>query len=664
MNRMLRPAILALPLLAIVLGIMFSGPGHAAGREEQRRLFLAAEEALGKGQHQAYLDMLPRLGDYPLKPYVLRQDLDRRMGLRIADEVRFFLETYDDSPLAASLRGQWLRELARHGRWSQFLQDYRPQTDAELQCFYGQALLAAGRREEAMDTAAALWLSSSSRPKSCDPLFGAWITSGKLTRDLVWQRIGLAMSAGETNLARFLERHLSGEDKAWLEYWLLVDHSPGLILVRDWSGASHDQMDAVLAHGMRKLTREDASRAAADWDRLRLSHGLEQERFAAIENDVAFFMCLRFEPGALERVVSLPEHLRENRLREWGVRAALRRQDWSAVLHMLDNLAPEQQQEPRWRYWRARALQETGWSKESLTLYQDLAGEQNYHGLLAMDRLGRRLELSHAAIEVSDAAMTRTTSRPGLQRAAELFALKRYGPARSEWQQVQPQLVAEELLAAAKWAQRLDWHDRAIVAAAAARHITDLELRFPLPHAETVLAEARAKNLDPAWVFGVMRQESLFMADVGSSAGALGLMQIMPQTGKRIAGWHGEKLPSPQLLLQPERNINYGTTYLRRQLNDLQSHAALATAAYNAGQHRVKGWLPPTPLPADIWVETIPFNETRNYVQKVLAYTAVYEVRLGRIPTRLGVRLPLVQPPSGPAQMADYGAQPAQTTPE
>lgn len=657
MNRTLR---LLLPVLMILFGATLSGPVLASPQE--RQLFLQAEEALRKGQRQTYQQLLAGLGDYPLIPYLLQQDLEQRMALDIAGEVRSFLQTHEGSVPAENLRRVWLRLLAKHNRWEGFVQDYRPQTDANLQCLLGQAYLATGRRAQAMDQAAVLWLSGESRPKSCDPLFEAWIQHCGLTRELVWQRIELAMAAGQTSLARYLGRFLSAPDKDWLDFWLRVDQAPGLILDKDWSGAKHDRVDAVLAHGMRKLTRADASRAAADWDRLRLRHGLDRERFAAVENDIALFMCLRFEPGALERVESVPEYLREDRVREWGVRAALRRQDWTAVLHMLDQLAPAQKQTARWRYWRARALQETGWGKEAAALFQALAAEQDYYGMLAMDRLGVRLELPHAPLTVPDASTRQVQNLPGLRRAVELHALQRFGPARREWQQAQAGLDAEGLLAAARWAHQLGWHDRAIVASVAARHTTDLELRFPLPHKETILAQAAAKNLDPAWVYGVMRQESLFMCDVGSSAGALGLMQIMPQTGKRIAGWHGEQLPSPQLLLQPERNIRYGTTYLRRQLDDLQDHPALATAAYNAGQDRVKGWLPPSPLPADIWVETIPFNETRNYVEKVLTYTAVYETRLGRAPTRFSARLPMVFPAGhGPTQVA--ASEGAQTAP-
>lgn len=644
------PSGIACLLLLLVGLVSLPVPAGSAGIEEMRRLFLQAEKALLNGQRQVFLELLPQLEGYPLKPYLVQQDLDGRMDLHISDEIRSFLQGHAGTPPAENLRGKWLRLLARHERWDDFLRDHRPQANVELQCLHGKALLAAGRSPEAMALAAGIWLAPTSRPSVCDPLFDAWITSNGLSRPTVWQRIELAMTAGQTGLARYLERFLSPADRQWLDYWLRVDEDPELVLSQDWSRVQHDRMDAVLAHGMRKLTRVDATRAAADWDRLRLRHGLDRERFAAIENDVALFMSLRFEEGALERIDSLPRHLPGDRLREWGVRAALRRQDWSAVLHMLDNLTPEQQEQNRWRYWRARALQETGWDDQALALYRTLAREQNYHGMLALDRLGQELEFIHLPLTAPEAAVRRVAQVPGMRRAAELFVLNRPGPARTEWQQAQSGLDRDLTTAAAVWAREMGWHDRAIVAAASVGHTTDLELRYPLPHKELILPVALGKDLDPALVFGLMRQESLFMSDVGSSAGALGLMQIMPQTGKRIAGWHGEKLASPSLLLQPERNIRYGTSYLRKQLDDLQGHVALAMAAYNAGQHRVKGWLPPSPMPADIWVETIPFNETRNYVEKVLANVAIYEIRLGRPPARLGARLPPVHPLAGPEE--------------
>lgn len=625
-------------------GVMISAPIHAAGLEYKREIFIQAEEALGKGQRQDYLALRDELGDYPLLPYLTQQDLEKRMSSGIAGEVGAFLRDHDGTPPAEALRRPWLARLVKDGRWNRFVEAYRPQNDENLQCYYGQALLNTGRRAEAMDQARSLWLSGSSRPKSCDPLFEAWIRSGGLTRDLTWQRIELAMRRGQIGLARYLKRHLAQGDAQWLDYWLRIDRKPSLILERDWSKVTHDRMDAILTHGMRKMTRNDATRAAADWDGLRRRNGLDRARFAAIENHALLYMCLRFEPGALARVESMPENLRSDSVREWAVRAALRKQDWQVALRMLESLTTAQKEESRWRYWKGRALQENGRDREAREVFETLAGGQDYFAMLALGHLGRPLVVQHDPLIASDEAVRRVGKLPALQRAAELFALGRYGPARSEWQQAKSGLDAGEMAAAAAWAHGLGWHDRAIVAIAATGHMTDLELRFPLPHRDIVFAEASAAGLSPALVYGVTRQESLFMSDVGSSAGALGLMQIMPQTGRRIARWHGEKLSHPILLLQPERNIRYGASYLRRQLDDLQNNPLLATAAYNAGQSRVKGWLPSTPMPADVWVETIPYNETRNYVEKVAAYTAIYESRLGAALRNPLARLPMVYP--------------------
>ena len=626
------------------LGVMVSAPIHASGLEYKRRIFIQAEEALGKGQRQDYLARRAELGDYPLLPYLTQQDLEERMSPGIAGEVRSFLRDHDGTPPAEALRKPWLALLAENGQWKRFVEDYRPQSDENLQCSYGQALLNSGRRSEAMEQARSLWLSGSSRPKSCDPLFETWINSGGLTRELTWQRIELAMRKGQTGLARYLRRHLGPGDAQWLDYWLRVDGNPALILSRDWSAVTHDRMDVILAHGMRKMTRVDAARAVEDWEGLLHRSGLDRARFAAIENDAVLYMCLRFEPGALARVEAIPADLRSDSVREWAVRVALREQDWPAALRMLESLTADQQEESRWRYWKARALQENGRGSAARQAFEALAEGQDYFAMLALGHLGRPLLVQHDPLVVSDEDVRRVGKLPALQRAAELYALGRYGPARREWQQAVSGLDDKDMPAAAAWAHGLGWHDRAIAATAAAGHTTDLELRFPLPHREIIVEQAVATGLSPALVYGVTRQESLFMSDVGSSAGALGLMQIMPQTGKRIARWHGEKLSHPILLLQPERNVRYGTSYLRRQLDDLQGNPFLATAAYNAGQSRVKGWLPSIPMPADVWVETIPFNETRNYVEKVAVYTAIYESRLGNIPRPSEARLQLVRP--------------------
>jgi soluble lytic murein transglycosylase len=633
-------------MTVMLLGlVIWNHAAWAVNQTEQREVFVQAEEALRKGRTESFQKLLARLEGYPLRPYLLAQELKAGMRLARASEVRSFVARYDDSPVADSLLRDWLRMLGRQSRWADFLRDYRPQSSTELQCLHGRALLATGNTSRAMNEAERLWLSARSQPKSCDPLFHAWMQKKAPSPELVWKRIDLAIQAGETKLVRYLRRFLPAGQQSWLDFWLRVDEQPDLVLKQDWRKMPDDVAGKILAHGMRKLTRVDAAQAGAHWDGLKLAQGLTSERFPEIEQDIALFMSLRFEQGALERISALPLDLRGQRLSEWAVRTALRQQNWPEVLHMVDSLPAGEQLQPRWRYWRARALEQTGWEGEARAIYADLAREGLYFGMLAADRLGVEYAMPHAPVTASAADIERVKQHPGLQRAVELYALKRYGPGRSEWQRALQGLNSAQQLAAAKWAQEVGWHDRAITATVAASHYTDMDIRFPLAHTDTIFMQTQLKNLNPAWVLGVMRQESLFMADVGSSAGALGLMQIMPRTGRRIARWHGEKLSSSWLLLDPERNIRFGTSYLRRQLDELQDHYALASAAYNAGQHRVKGWLPrEDDLPADIWVETIPFNETRKYVERVMAYTAIYEHRMGNEPTRLSARLRPVRP--------------------
>jgi soluble lytic murein transglycosylase len=222
---------------------------------------------------------------------------------------------------------------------------------------------------------------------------------------------------------------------------------------------------------------------------------------------------------------------------------------------------------------------------------------------------------------------------------SELYALGRIIDARREWFHMVKRLDDEELRATARILADWGWIDRAIFTAARARYWDDLELRFPLRHRTLVDRYADERQLDPAWVYGVLRQESAFTADVRSSAGAVGLMQLMPATARRVAREYKMAAPSDKALIDPETNISLGTGYLRMMLDDLSSNRILATAAYNAGPHRVKRWLPPDTMDADIWIELIPFRETRLYVQRVMAYAAIYERRLGETPTRLSKRM-------------------------
>jgi len=290
-------------------------------------------------------------------------------------------------------------------------------------------------------------------------------------------------------------------------------------------------------------------------------------------------------------------------------------------------------------------LERSGEEKQANTLYRVLAKERSYYGFMAADRIGQPYAMQHVSIQASPEEVSATLAHPGIQMAKELFTLGDTIAARRQWAWITRRMNNRDLAVAAVLARHWGWHDRAILTVSKSEHLDDLELRFPVLYRDMVEANATRNNIDPDWVYGVMRQESAFVSDARSEAGALGLMQLMPRTGQMTGRRINLRLPNNTAILNVENNLKLGTSYLRTVLDVNNGHQVLATASYNAGPNRVREWLPnEKALDADAWVDTVPYNETRNYVKNVMAFTAVYAYRLETTLRRLQERMPSVLP--------------------
>jgi len=352
---------------------------------------------------------------------------------------------------------------------------------------------------------------------------------------------------------------------------------------------------------------------------------------------------LRTGADSIPHLDALPDEVFDPQLREWHVRAGLAGGDWKTVLRAIEAMEPGQREDYAWRYWRARALEALGRTDEARALYTALAAERSFYGFLSADRASLPYRIGHRPLSAPAERVRALVERPALQRAREWLALGRYIEARREWEHTLAGLDAEDLKAASLLAHEWGWHDRAIFAAARAREFDDVELRFPLAHVRLVMEQAARQGINPAWAMAVARQESAFMLDARSHAGAMGLMQVMPGTARNMARHVDLRLGHAHDLLDPAVNVPIGAYYLRRNLDRFGGHPILSIAAYNAGAHRVSKWLPEEgALDADIWAELIPYHETRGYVRRVLAYQVIYESRLGLVPTRLSSLLPPV----------------------
>ena len=635
---------------------MFSAPAPArnegaldiAATKVQRARFLAAERALRDGRRGSYRRLLAELTDYPLRPYLIFADLKQHLKFGSADRIHAFLERQAGTPLADRLRTRWLKRLARTGRWEAYLADYQGPTGTELRCHQLHALLATGERERALAAVPAIWLVGRSQPPACDPVFSAWRAAGEMTPARVWQRVGLAITAGETSLARYLARALAEPQRRIVGLWLALRRHPDRAQRMLRVTANPEYLEPPMVYAVRRLAWRNPEQAAQLWAKLKDRFEFSQEGSIKIGRALLIGHARAGLRAGLDWLARMPDAVLDESSRAWGIVLALRLGEWSTVLANINRLGIDRARDPRWRYWKARALERLGRERDARELLGSLASERGYYSFLAADRLALPYRFNDQPNQVSAASLAEMARRPAMRRAHELLALDRRLDARREWRKAIATMKPLELVRAAALAQRWSWYGRTILTLARTTHRDDLAARFPLAHRLLIEKTARKNRLTEAWMYAVIRQESAFIPDARSPKGALGLMQIMPRTGYQIARRLKHSAPNRAQLLDPRTNVPLGGAYLRYLLDRFSGHPLLATAAYNAGPRRVAKWRPSdTALDADVWIETVPFGETRRYLRRVFAYTIIYEHRLGLKPRRLSDRLTPIEPPPG-----------------
>jgi soluble lytic murein transglycosylase len=608
----------------------------------QRALFQQVEADLKKGKILSYRNHKQTLSSYPLFPY-LKYELYRKMIDQLKHaELSAFIKNYPDSPLPNKLRNEWLRHKAAKKMWQDYLLAYDPyaKNDVEMQCHYINANLDAGKKES-FDLIPSIWLTSKTLPKSCDPVISAWKAAGLLTRNLLWQRIKLSLEDNNPQLAKHLAKDLSEADQKMVELWIRTHNDPNLIKKAHYYTAKHSAISEIIIHGMRKIAKNNPQQGVKLWEELQQRHTFNEYHWGVVVKEIGLALARKLDHHSEKWLSNLPERLRTKEVSDARLKVAVHHNDWDAILNTYEQLPEEELRSDKWQYWQARAVEMIGDRDASQAALSKLAQMRNYYGFLASARVLQPYAMNHESNEIDPEVMQSVQSKPAVIRAYELKQIGRIHTGKTEWLKALEDLDENQRLAAAQLAA--DWNvpNWAIVALANAVNKNDLVLRFPKTYSEHIHREAARNRLDPALVFAITRQESAFIPTARSPVGAMGLMQIMPATGKMLARLNKETLHNPQELLKPDKNIRLGSKYIRMMLDTYQQNAALAAASYNAGPHRVARWLPDYDMPADSWIETIPFRETREYVQNVMTYAVIYKKLLGNTP-RLNNYMPII----------------------
>ncbi|UTF60950.1 transglycosylase SLT domain-containing protein [Gilvimarinus sp. DA14] len=615
-------------------------PSAISDKSEQRKTYAEAQQALGQSRYSEYRNLVQQLEHYPLKPYLEYRYITRRLSRVSNNEIDQFLAEYPGSYLADKLERLWVEKLAENRQWDDVIRYYRADNSTtSLQCLALRARLNTGDKS-ALEEVAPLWNVSRSQPNECDPVFAAWMDAGLLDDAIAWQRFEKTMQARQRSLARYISRQMTPAVQKQADLYYDVDANPRLLKDMTRFSEQSERMQSIILNGLQRLSLRDAKLAIELWHKYDAQQLFADQARIDTQRYIAVRLLRQGYTDDAEALLASTPALSTETVTEWLIRDALRKQDWPRVQKWIAQLPSDEQNSERWRYWQARALLQTSDDTDKAQqLYTQVAQTRSFYGFLAADILKQDYELVDKPVQIAPPVTELVAENPGVVRAKELFIIGENLNARREWYHTTRSMSEPEVIAAGKLAESWGWHRNGIQAMIQASYWDDLQTRFPIAYREHVDITAKETAIAPHLLYAIARQESAFTPDARSSAGALGLMQLLPSTAKQTAHRSGMSF-STYDLLKPETNIALGGRYLGQLLNEFNGNRILAAAAYNAGPNRVKKWLnkdQATQLPFDIWIETIPYRETRGYVQNVLAYSVIYGYRLGE-------KLPFITP--------------------
>jgi soluble lytic murein transglycosylase len=589
---------------------------------EQRWQFQEAKKALDLGDVVAFNALSAQLKDYPIAHYLRYFYLKSYIDQQYPQTIKLFLKSNQNAPFADSLRVIWLKSLAKKADWDSFIDAYTPQKSTVLQCNFLTAYLNKyfALNHKLLNSAKDIWLVGKSQPNACDPVFNYLYTNNVVTSDLRLQRSILAIKNDNSGLAGYLAKSLPIQERKWIWRWQVMYKNPANAL-RKFQYKNTKIARDLLVYGLRRLAGRNAELAYEYWKSY-------QNYLTLKEKDELFsYIALKAASQKDSKAVLLLEQVDNELVTEKLVLARLQiyllKENWQAIVKLIESLPVA-----KYEYWYARALEKVGDNRKANRIFQKLAKNRDYYGFLAADKLGQSYQFNSQPLNISKKVQSELLEQySGLQRARELYLLGISHFARLEWNKVLAGLNSEEIKTAAVVANNWGWHNRAIVTLAKVKYWDDLEIRFPLAFYDDVVSNAEIQKLDYSYIYGVIRQESIFQIDARSRSGANGLMQIMPATAKYII--RRQKFNDIDDVLLPANNIKLGTAYLRMMLNMFNNNHILATAAYNGGPTNVKKWAKAHACVApDVWVELIPFSQTRKYVKRVLSYAVMFESRM------------------------------------
>ena len=551
------------------------------------------------------------------------QHLANHLSLSNQKKIENFLNENPNSSLTMGLRNNWLLFLAQKNHWDSFLTSYKPTNNQAVECYYLQALYHSGQKNLALSGTKRLWLAGYKASAACNALFEEWQKSSDFKEEYFWPRIQLAIDENDLSSLSQLEKTLSPQKKAWIKTWLAIRKNPDQLLQSNLP--DNDIGQRIVVDGLKKWAAIDIAKAIESWNTLQKKYHFNETTSQDFYLTASIHLALNGDPRAETWFAKILPAYSTTQSRTWQIRFALMHQNWPTVLNRINSMPMAEQKNNMWQYWKARALQATGHLSEATTIYEKLSKQRQYYGFLAAYQQHKPL-----AIEQQDYPQNMALLSPYTEQIAQIQKLYLTRPfeALQLTQDLLNQLNSVGQYTLANLFAQWEWYAEAMTIINRSPYQNDLKLRFPMPHDGLIMPLSKTANISSALVYAIARQESNFHEDVFSRAGGLGILQLTLSTAQQFDPSLTEKS-----LYDPATNIRISIAYLKKLSQQFNQHPLLVASAYNAGPNKTRSWQPKSaPMPADIWIEIRPWEETRNYMKNILAYDAVYQYLLGARP--------------------------------
>jgi len=613
----------------------------------QREHFQSAHNALKVGDKKTYLAASERLGTYPIKHYLEALEILQRIYSLPKADVRKFLKEHKSTAISVDLRYHWLEVLRKRGNLKDYLADYNEEkVSTKQRCYYQFARIKRDKEDasEAIQEAIQLWSVGKSQPKECDKLFAIIIKKGYITEDIAWQRYIKSILNRQYQLSQYLiqfisdENHLKLAPKLYRIYRDINNVTNHNFFTGDELNTNPAQIHKALTHGLTKLARKDASKSLLHFSTYKKTHNFNPRETKKIITSLVKGLRAQNNPEKSDQYLLENKKLAANSLLEWRTRQSIKSGDWANTLFWIGNMPEQLRSKQAWRYWRQRSYnlaESTSLNSNtflaSQEIYRKLSPERSFYGFLSSQWLGIEKSINHKDSTPDSNELLELERSSGVVRTRELLYHKQILSARREWNKTSRDFNKNQWLLAAHLAKKWEWHNGAITSMIKAQYWDDVNIRFPVTYNTEFEKYAKFSEIPKHWLIALARQESAFHEEASSPAGARGLMQLMPSTAQEVATKNNIEYKITDDLYNPDTNIALGSLYFGEMLKRFDNSRILAIAAYNAGPSRAKRWHKATAgkLPFDAWIEAIPFNETRNYVQNVLAFSAIYAKKMG-----------------------------------